>query len=353
MAVKDNGTKKPFWKKWWFWTLIVVLVIGCVIEATEPETEGDIAAITEETTGSAATKESKTLETTEPTATKELETERTEQAVETETSIEIEESQTGETLSDKEKFIENIQEAIKGQVGENEFIMDVTLENEDLHIGVDFSKVDPTPLTMKDLAILRTASITEKILEFSEYDDLWQTIIIDFKDLGYIKNDKQDIKDGEYGRYFSEENFKLEFDTDIEVQEENEQTTIENTIRGAIEKVITEEMLETFNYVPSNNFSLIKFKGSENVTNNMTIKGMYLDIFSILKAIQPIIDTDVDFNITYPLIDQYGNTEDVIVIKATFTNDTIKKINFESAIWEDIPVMADNWWNHSAVNINE
>lgn len=333
--------KKPFWKKWWFWALIVVLVIGWVIEATESETEEDIAAVTE---------------TTESIATKELETEKTEQTVETietETSIEIEEPQTGEILSDKQKFIENIQEAIKGQVGENEFIMGVTLENEDLHIGVDFSKVDPAPLTMKDLAILRTASITKKILEFAEYDDLWQTIIIDFKDLGYIKNNKQDIKDSEYGRYFSEENFKLEFDTDIEVQEEDEQTTIENTIREAIEKVISEEMLETFNYVPSNNFSLIKFKGSENITNNMTIKGMYLDIFNILKTIQPIIDTDVDFNVTYPLIDQYGNTEDVIVIKATFTNDTIKKVNFESAIWENIPVMADNWWNHSAVNINE
>lgn len=136
-----------------------------------------------------------------------------------------------------------------------------------------------------------------------------------------------------------------------ETQEESEQESIEKNIREAIENVVGKEMLETFNYVPSNNFSLIKFKGSENLTNNMTIKGMYMDIFNILKDIQPMIDTDVDFNVIYPLVDQYGNAEDVIVIKATFTNETIKKINFENAIWENTPVMADDWWNHNAVNM--
>ena len=60
----------------------------------------------------------------------------------------------------------------------------------------------------------------------------------------------------------------------------------------------------------------------------MTIKGMYLDMFNILKSIQPVINTSVDFNVVYPLIDEYGNKEDVIVIKATYKKKTIKKNNF-------------------------
>lgn len=132
-----------------------------------------------------------------------------------------------------------------------------------------------------------------------------------------------------------------------------EELSGEDAIRKAIENVVGEENLETFNYVPDNNFSLIKFRGTENLTNNMTVQGMYLDMFNILKAIQSIIDTDVDFNVVYPLQDKYGNVSDVIVIKATFTSNTIQKINFENALFGNIPDLADEWWNHNAVDINK
>ena len=132
-----------------------------------------------------------------------------------------------------------------------------------------------------------------------------------------------------------------------------EELSGEDAIRKAIENVVGEENLETFNYVPDNNFSLIKFRGTENLTNNMTVQGMYLDIFNILKEIQSIIDTDVDFNVVYPLQDKYGNVSDVIVIKATFTSNTIQKINFENALFGNIPDLADEWWNHNAVDINK
>lgn len=124
-------------------------------------------------------------------------------------------------------------------------------------------------------------------------------------------------------------------------------------LQKQVEKVVGNDRLETFNYVPENNFSLIKFKGSENQpTNKMTVKSMYLDIFNILKEIQSTIDTDVDFNITYPLQDKYGNSEDTIVIKATFKNDTIKNINFKNALFGNTPSMADEWWNHNALNVD-
>ena len=127
----------------------------------------------------------------------------------------------------------------------------------------------------------------------------------------------------------------------------------EDTIRLAIEDAIGADNLDTFNYVPDNNFSLIKFKGTENLTNKMTIKGMYLDMFNILKSIQPVINTSVDFNVVYPLIDEYGNKEDVIVIKATYKKKTIKKIIFDNVLWENTPNLADEWWNHAALNLTD
>lgn len=181
------------------------------------------------------------------------------------------------------------------------------------------------------------------------------------------QEDNTNSKDNQPNEDTSENNEQSKSSTELEdlqqdtVQDsEHESNTAmsesekaEDTIRSAIQDTISADNLETFNYVPDNNFSLIKFKGSENLSNNMTIKGMYLDIFDILKAIQPIIDTDVDFNVVYPLQDKYGNVEDVIVIKATFTNKTIQKINFDNVIFENIPNLADEWWNHDVVNLTD
>lgn len=124
-------------------------------------------------------------------------------------------------------------------------------------------------------------------------------------------------------------------------------------LKGKIEKVVGADNLQTFNYIPDNNFSLIVFRGKESFTAKMTVKSMYLDMFKILKEIQPIIDTDVDFNVVYTLKDKYGNENDSIVMKATFTNDTIKKINFDNALSENIPTMADEWWNSPVVDITD
>lgn len=61
-------------------------------------------------------------------------------------------------------------------------------------------------------------------------------------------------------------------------------------------------------------------------------------------------NVNVDINVTYPLQDSYGNISEDIVIKATFNNETIKKINFDNFDYNNIPSIADEWWNHQALN---
>ena len=135
-----------------------------------------------------------------------------------------------------------------------------------------------------------------------------------------------------------------------DAQKEENKSSIEEDLRKAIVKVVGEENLETFNYVPDNNFALIKFKGSESLSSKMTVKGMYMDISNVLKGIQKDLNVNVDINVTYPLQDSYGNISEDIVIKATFNNETIKKINFDNFDYNNIPSIADEWWNHQALN---
>ena len=77
-------------------------------------------------------------------------------------------------------------------------------------LWLDLSKADPSPLTIEDLAISRTSSITDAILELTDYDSQWNTITVDFGDVGKVVCDKDSIKENEAGgRYFPSENFTL------------------------------------------------------------------------------------------------------------------------------------------------
>ncbi|MCX4298421.1 MAG: hypothetical protein OSJ73_15540 [Lachnospiraceae bacterium] len=120
-----------------------------------------------------------------------------------------------ETTSTKEvspdNFIADVKDVIQGAISSKvEAITDVVLENGDLCVYVDFSKADPSPLTLEDLALSRTSSITDAILELKDYDELWETITIDFGDVGHITNSKVDMQNNSVGRYFPAEDFKIE-----------------------------------------------------------------------------------------------------------------------------------------------
>ncbi len=110
-----------------------------------------------------------------------------------------------------DNFIADVKDVIQGAISsKTEAITDVVLENGDLCVYVDFSKADPSPLTLEDLALSRTSSITDAILELKDYDELWETITVDFGDVGHITNSKTDMKNNGFGRYFPAEDFKIE-----------------------------------------------------------------------------------------------------------------------------------------------
>lgn len=181
----EGKTQKAIWKKWWFWALIVV-VLWAVGSSSEDTTQQPENVVENE-------------QESEPTQETEKEETKSTQTTESEQEISLE-----------DKFVETVKADIAGAVGEDEFITDVILKDKQLYVYVDFSATTVSIITLEDLAISRTSSITDEILALTQYEDLWETIIVDFGELGYIQNGKDNIKDDGYGKYFSSENFKLE-----------------------------------------------------------------------------------------------------------------------------------------------
>lgn len=169
-----RAVKKPLYKKWWFWVVIVIVLL-VVVFASAGSSDGN-------TTGQAEN---------QPTESAEY-------------------GQTSEGVS-ADQFVEEVKTAIQGAISsKTEAITDVVLKDGDLCVYVDFSNADPSPLTLEDLALARTSSITDAILELTDYDSLWETITVDFGEIGHITNNKADVENSGFGRYFPGEGLTLE-----------------------------------------------------------------------------------------------------------------------------------------------
>lgn len=150
-----------------------------------------------------------------------------------------------------------------------------------------------------------------------------------------------------------EDNFAKEGLNEQQISEEAfGSSNKENELRIAIENIIGSDRLADFIYLPENNYTLITFKGTDSLTTNLIVEAAYLDIKDILISIKPIIDTDVRICVTFPIVDVYGNSNEEMVIKANYTLSTIQKINIENFVSDNVPVIADEWWNNELFVMN-
>ena len=133
----------------------------------------------------------------------------TEPSQEVSPSLPPEPSPTVESLSPDE-FVQAVKDAIDGDVGEGESILDVQLDGDELIVFVDISGANvPDGFTLSDIAKSRFSSITDDILELEGCDDLWEKITVDFGDVGYATGGKADVVDSIYGRYFGDNAVKI------------------------------------------------------------------------------------------------------------------------------------------------
>lgn len=96
----------------------------------------------------------------------------------------------------------------------------------------------------------------------------------------------------------------------------------------------------------------ITLKGKENLTDKMTVKGMYIDISNVWKALRKTDlshMSNIGVSVKYPLQDQAGNSTSSYVIKSDISPDKINAINPDNFLFKNVPTYADNWWQHSAL----
>ncbi|MBM7644061.1 hypothetical protein JOD45_000252 [Scopulibacillus daqui] len=138
------------------------------------------------------------------------------------------------------------------------------------------------------------------------------------------------------------------------IQKEYEENSFKDEISESVHKGFgnknsfnKKDSIIEINYNDNNNFLLIKVFGKDNLSKNMIKKGMWMSISKTLKDLKDNTKFDkIAFNIVFPMQDQYGNASNNIVMKATFDRDTLDKINWENFMFENIPNVANEYWEH-------
>lgn len=110
---------------------------------------------------------------------------------------------TPEPVNREDVFLKEITSAIKGSIGSDERFTGVTLNGKNVTFTIDISEADTSILPLKYIAESRTGSVTDAFLEITEYDDLWDSVTVDFGNTGAVTLYKNDIEVNEYNmRYF-------------------------------------------------------------------------------------------------------------------------------------------------------
>lgn len=89
---------------------------------------------------------------------------------------------------------------------------------------------------------------------------------------------------------------------------------------------------------------------SENLSNNMTKKGMWIDTFKGLEELAKFEELErIAFVWMFPLVDKYGNESDGKIMSLDFTREIIDKINFDNVDFNNAPTIAEDYWEHNAL----
>ena len=193
--------KKKFYKKKRFWLIVLlILLIGNagssgekteVKEATKTVTQVEEKQKTKESKND--TKEKDKNDTEE----KKDATERKKDADEVLENFQENLDKTNAKLIKKE-----ISEFLYIEIGDSEVakeisktkIKSVKLKNQKLRINLDTSEVNIEMLDNEATAMLISAGVTEELLRHDEFDDYWNTVTINFKDIGSLKYSEDDVE---------------------------------------------------------------------------------------------------------------------------------------------------------------
>ena len=90
---------------------------------------------------------------------------------------------------------------------------------------------------------------------------------------------------------------------------------------------------------------VVTFAGQDNFTDDMIKRSIQMDIVNVLEAIHKS-GTPLPYNFvavvgTFALVDEYGNAKEANVVIATYSRDTLDKINWDNFLTDNIYTVAD------------
>lgn len=101
-------------------------------------------------------------------------------------------------------FLNEIKSILVGKIGRTENYTNIALNGKNVYIGIDLRNADTSILPRNFIAEADTGSVTDAFLNITEYDDLWDSVTVDFGSTGVVTLYKTDIEVNEYNmRYFN------------------------------------------------------------------------------------------------------------------------------------------------------
>ncbi|MBO0586446.1 hypothetical protein [Sporosarcina sp. E16_8] len=95
----------------------------------------------------------------------------------------------------------------------------------------------------------------------------------------------------------------------------------------------------------------ITLNASENLTNKMTRRMMWMESAKILDPLSKIEGVEnILIEWMFPLSDQYGNTEDGRIMMFSFPKEVYSKMNWENFDVEKIPNVVNEYFEHPALS---
>ncbi len=94
----------------------------------------------------------------------------------------------------------------------------------------------------------------------------------------------------------------------------------------------------------------VYFTVNDNLTKGMVKSSAKINIVDILKAVQSsgYDYSEVTIFGTFSLTDKFGNSEESMVVQATYTRSTINRINWKNFLYDDVYDIADSVRLHPA-----
>lgn len=136
-------------------------------------------------------------------------------------------------------------------------------------------------------------------------------------------------------------------------EEEDEKVNLDNEegIKDFVGEIIDSKRIDNVEYNKDDKELKLSLTASDNLTSNMIRGNMLMDSESILEKLtsEGFIGT-IDIEWKFNVVDKYGEEYKSRVMEVVMEEPTIDKINFDNFSRDNIPNVADDYYEHPALS---